>query len=95
MIYFFAGMLAATVMGGIAAVAYRRTLLACAQNGTPERLDDGKFYYLVEESRYSELWLAHRDWERLQDHIDGSKARNSVTAEAILAEAHPPQETRA
>lgn len=31
------------------ALIYRNTLLMCAKLGTPEKLPDGKFYYLVRE----------------------------------------------
>lgn len=34
---------------------YKKTLLLCARQKTPEKLPDGKFYYLVSETEYVDL----------------------------------------
>lgn len=34
---------------------YKKTLLLCAKQRTPEKLPDGKFYYLVSETEYIDL----------------------------------------
>lgn len=34
---------------------YKKTLLLCAKQKTPEKLPDGEFYYLVSEKDYVDL----------------------------------------
>lgn len=44
-----------------------QTLLACARQGTAEKLIDGRFYYLVHESEYNQMSLAWLNEKKKQN----------------------------
>jgi len=46
------GGLMGTLFGVLLVDLYRQTLLRCARQGTPEKLPDGNFYYVVREDNY-------------------------------------------
>ena len=58
---------------------YRSILLACARSGSAERLDNGQFYYLVEEGEYNKL----KSYERLM-RKELTQATDQVMAEESL-----------
>lgn len=53
-----AGFLVACAFWFLSSRAYASTLVYCAQGGTAEKLNDGKFYYFVHEAEYVKLLLA-------------------------------------
>jgi hypothetical protein len=58
------GFVLGAMVGSIPFHVYRRTLLACAQQGTCESLPDGRFYRIIPETeanRLESLDLASRD----------------------------------
>jgi hypothetical protein len=52
---FMGGFVAAAILFTYSSYCYKRTLVLLANSQSPEKLINGKFYYLVEESEFHDM----------------------------------------